>query len=708
MSDRGADRFVDYVSAFNGRVRDGRLTDVEEIDDVGSVSPREMAVTSVFLETLEDIGQLPGLETVYFEKKLGRANAKLNAYGVSEVDGRVDLVVTLNGVEETDPSQTVAAGDIDTAVKNALHAFGSAKSPIHENMEPSSAEYDMMERFNQVYSDIIDVRVVVLINGIAKKIPEFKTAGNSFRSQLDVWDLERLCRADSSSLGYEAVTINFEEYLGRPLACLSAGTECDDHSCYLAVIPGDLLHELYDKFGPRLLELNVRSFLQARGKVNRGIQETLRNDPAHFLAYNNGISVTAEEVELTEGPDGSLGIRSVLGMQIVNGGQTVASIHRAKNQFHADLSAVAVQAKITRVDRGKLDILVPNISRYSNTQNKVNETDFSANHPFHVKIQQLSEKVWIPGETSRWFYERARGQWEVARLREGPTPAKKKRFDEKAPRKQKVDKTLLAKAVNAWSELPHIVSSGGQKNFIYFMEQLNKKGAEWEPDEGYYRKVIAKVLILKSCDSLARKIGFSAYRANAVCYAMALLAYRTAGRVNLESIWDNQRVSEAMEQTLNDWMIRIHEEIVESADGRNVTEWCKKKDCWTHIQSLNIEFAPSFETELAEGLPLPTVGSFREKKGAAPRDLTEEERDRQAVTTKYSAEDWVEILRWGRESGVFSDFMLRLGGTVVAYAAGGWRQVPSPKQTRYTVEIIQLWETNGRIDQDEAAAGGNS
>ena len=174
-------------------------------------------------------------------------------------------------------------------------------------------------------------------------------------------------------------------------------------------------------------------------------------------------------------------IKKITGLQIVNGGQTMASIHRAKDRDKLDLSKVFVQAKITRIEQDKLETLVPNISRFSNTQNKVNETDFSANHPFHVKFQQLSGNIWCPGETTRWFYERARGQWEVARIREGTTPSKLRTFDHKTPRKQKVDKNLLAKAINAWNELPHIVSQGGQKCFIKFMQQINENGVTWEP-----------------------------------------------------------------------------------------------------------------------------------------------------------------------------------------------------------------------------------
>lgn len=534
-----------------------------------------------------------------------------------------------------------------------------------------------------------------------KKVPAFEPPQDIPDVQIDVWDLERVYRADSSGLTYESFSIDLVEKIGRPIPYLTVDTAEEDHQCYLAIFPGDLLHDLYHQHGARLLELNVRSFLQARGKVNRGIRDTLMQDPTHFLAYNNGISVTVEELDVLENPDGTRAISSMKGFQIVNGGQTVASIHRAKNRDGADLSRVWVQAKITVVGAEHLNTLVPNISRYANTQNRVNETDFSANHPFHVKIQKLSEQVWAPGEVCRWFYERARGQWEVARAREGTTPARRRAFDQKVPRKQKVDKTLLAKAISAWNEVPHVVSLGGQKNFLQFMDGLGNMPEGWEPDDKYYRDLIAKIIIFKRAETTARKIGFSAYRANAVCYTVSLLAYRTAGRINLEAIWDDQNVSQALEETMRGWMPVVHEEIVESAGERNVTEWCKKGECWARVQSLRLRFEPGFEDELAAGLPLPTVGQFKEKKDSAPRSLTAEERDRQVATTRFGPEEWLRIMAWGQEAGKLNDFQMKLAGTILGYAAGGWRQVPSPRQTKHTAEIIDLWKAGGPAQEGE-------
>ena len=685
----------EFLTVFENRVREQRLGEAEQPGEVSPVSPRKTAVTEVFLQILQDIGQLPDLEVLYFEKRLGRANGRINAYGVSDVDARLDLVATIADGVDGAPQRAVPAGEIATAAKAALHVFRAASQAVHESMEPSSAVCDMMEVFHRVHSEIRTVRVIVLVAGMARAIPKVDFGEDAPELQIDVWDMERVFRASSSGLTYESLEVDLVEHLGEPMPCL-ASTDNQDHRCYLAIVPGELLHDLYHTHGARLLELNVRSFLQARGKVNRGIRDTLANDPEHFLAYNNGISATVEELDIVEGVDGSLAIRRMRGLQIVNGGQTVASIHRAKNRDRCSLECVAVQAKFTVVAPQHLDTLVPKISRYSNTQNKVNETDFSANHPFHVAIQRLSEVVWAPGEVSRWFYERARGQWEVARAREGTTPAKLRQFDQRLPRKQKVDKTLLARAVNAWAELPDIVSRGGQKNFVHFMDSLPAVGESWEPDERFYKDLIAKVIILKRAESIARQIGFSAYRANAVSYTISLLAYRTAGRVNLESIWHRQAVSTALEETLRSWMPVVHNEIVESAGDRNVTEWCKKRECWTRVQSLNLRFAPGLELELAEGLPLPTVGQFRERKGSPTRSLTAEERDRQAITMRHSPEQWMQIISWGRESGLFTDFQLKLAGTILGYAAGAWRQVPSPKQTKHTVEMIRLFEDSQR------------
>jgi len=684
-------QFTEFLEAFSNQVSEARLGETEA-DEIMPVNPREIALTTTFLDAMADIGQVGDYEVVYFEKKLGRSWGKVNAYSISDDGSQVDLVTTFPGSGNGQDLKSVPTSEISTAVNNALHFLRSTRHPFHNEMEPASAEYDMVNRLHENYNELSSIRLLVLIEGKANRLPEFKQSEDLPKVNIDIWDLERLFRAAASGLTYEPISINIEEILGKPLPCLSAPIISADHRCHFTIIPGNLLHDLYHQHGPRLLELNVRSFLQARGKVNRGIRDTLMKDPGHFLPYNNGISATVEEIELVSCPDGGQAIRSVKGLQIVNGGQTVASIHRAKNRDKVDLSNVYIQAKITEVTPEHVDSLVPNISRFSNTQNKVNETDFSANHPFHVAIQQLSEKTWTPGETTRWFYERARGQWEVARIRGGTTPAQRRTFDQKTPRPQKVDKTLLAKTINACNELPHIVSMGGQKNFVHFMNDLEKMGSTWEPDTHFYKQLIAKIIVFKHAEKIARQIKFEAYRANAVCYTVSMLVYRSAGRIDWDAIWDEQTVSEALDTTLRNWMPRIHENLVLTAGIKNVTEWCKKPDCWAHIRTLKLDFATGFESELTEGQSLPTVGMTTERRGAKPRDLTTEEKNRQARVTRLGPDEWQSIISWMRSTEDYDNLSVKISGTILGYAAGGWNDIPSPKQTKRLVPIIDAWE----------------
>ena len=683
-------RYAEFLSIFEDRVREARLGETD-LDGLTPLEPREIAFTNVFLEDMEDIGLIGDSDLVYFEGKIGRSNGKLNGFAISEDGVHLSLVTTINGGQDVSNQKRVPASEIGASIRAALHVYTAARDPFFHNMEDSTPERDMFERFYAIHPRIESIRVLILVNGLPARLPEVELPDSLPSVTVDLWDLERLYRAASSGLAYESVEIDIERLLGEPLPCLAAPQTKEDHSCYFSVIPGDLLYKLYHEHGPRLLELNVRSFLQARGKVNRGIRDTLKNEPGYFLAYNNGISATVESLELTDEEYGSQSIRRVKGLQVVNGGQTLASVHRAKDRDKVDLSQVYVQVKITKIDADNVGELVPLISRYSNTQNKVNETDFSANHPFHVKLQQLSEKTWAPGEVVRWFYERARGQWEVARIREGTTPKKLAGFDQRTPRQHKVDKNLLAKSENAWSELPHIVSLGGQKSFVGFMSGISQLGPNWEPDEAYYKNCIARLIVFKRAEKIARQVKFSAYRANAVCYTVSLLAYRTAGRINLDEIWLNQDVSKSLEQTLREWMPRVHDEIVNSAEGRNVTEWCKKKECWGMIQSLDLDFSPGFEAELSEGQPLPNVGKFSERKGSKPKALSHEERERQAKVMNVDVTEWQKIISWMISRPEYAGFPVQICSTIIGYAAAGWQKVPSPKQTMRLVEYIDAW-----------------
>jgi hypothetical protein len=365
------------------------------------------------------------------------------------------------------------------------------------------------------------------------------------------------------------------------------------------------LHRLYDEYGERLLELNVRSFLQARGKVNQGIRDTLKDDPASFFAYNNGLSAVAEEVEVLQGKSGPA-LAKIRGLQIVNGGQTTASIHRAKKKDGVMLDQVFVQMKLIVVPAESLESVVPRISRNANSQNKVNDADFSANDPYHRRVEELSRSTWAPGQKTQWFYERARGQYQVAKAK-APTG-----FETRYPPRMMFTKTDLASSENSWDQKPHIVSRGGQKNFLEFMLENEE---EHVPDrvagiaETDFQGIVARLILFRRAQAVARQLAFPAYRANIVTYSVAYLSVRVPKAIDFDRLWREQDVPPALAEAIRSVEKVVDREIKSSAGARNVTEWCKKEECWKHIRALSIPLPKTF---WAKGGSRPTAETAAE------------------------------------------------------------------------------------------------
>src|SRR5262249_27626882 len=161
-------------------------------------------------------------------------------------------------------------------------------------------------------------------------------------------------------------------------------------------------------------------------------------------AYNNGISATASEAGFVE-RDGALRLAKLRHLQIVNGGQTTASIFNVmKKDKGVNLDRIRVQMKLSVIKPELVDEMVPRISQYANSQNKVSDADFFSNHPFHVRIEGISRRLWAPAPEgvltqTHWFYERARGQY--ANASAWLKPAKKREFDLQNPRGQVMTKT---------------------------------------------------------------------------------------------------------------------------------------------------------------------------------------------------------------------------------------------------------------------------
>ena len=315
----------------------------------------------------------------------------------------------------------------------------SLDGTFRDSLEESAPAFGLADLIAARWHSVSRVRMFLITNRELSSRVDSREAGalRGIPVTYSVWDLGRLHRYVTSGHEREDYVVNLEEF-GGPLVALPAHMEHADYESYLAVFPGRQLARIYDRWGSRLLEQNVRVFLQARVKVNRGIRNTIANNPEMFFAYNNGITATAASLETVRSPDGLL-LTGMRNFQIVNGGQTTASIHAALRNKDADLDRVFVQMKLSVVDSDRAMEVVPKISEYANSQNRVSASDFFSNHPFHVRIEEFSRRLYAPSKDgsfreSKWFYERARGQYQDERSRR--TQAGRKKFDLEYPRTQ--------------------------------------------------------------------------------------------------------------------------------------------------------------------------------------------------------------------------------------------------------------------------------
>ncbi|WP_435522745.1 AIPR family protein [Chryseobacterium indoltheticum] len=403
---------------------------------------------------------------------------------------------------------------------------------------------------------------------------------------------------------YIPIEIDFEQE-GFEVPCIKANIDNPEYQSYLALIPGHALVSVYEQYGARLLEQNVRSFLQFTGKINQGIRKTILKEPHMFLAFNNGIAATADDLRLKKTEKGYL-IESVKDLQIVNGGQTTASIYHTWKKDKADIKDIVVQVKLSIIkDKNNFAEIVSRIAEYANTQNKVSISDLSSNTPFHIEVEKLSRNIWAPpvsgqSHQTRWFYERARGQYRNARARDGVTKAKLKVFDLKNPKKQFFTKEELAKFINSWSEVyvderlvigPNIVVRGSQKNYAQFIAHNIPEN----PDHKYFEDAIAKAILFRTSEKLygVKPNSIGDMRYITVPYSIALLSYKKGIEIDLSEIWKKQGLSDDLKTIIYDLMIQVEQFIKTNAPGSLYGEWAKKDECWTTLKE-TLVFKPYF------------------------------------------------------------------------------------------------------------------
>lgn len=622
------------------------ITDTIQTDNAGGI--REEKFTDIVLEYLEEAGETEGAVPCreIRENSIGNRIHKINGYALSEGYETVDVFITVfKG--NTDIGRLYSE-ELRTAVNLSTRFLQNILTGKMEGIEETAPVFDFVNTVNKIFKNIVRINIYILSDMLIPVNPPEQSEIGEIKIHYHIRDIEYFHRIHTSGSGKQAILINFVEAFNEPVSCLPMPEKNTDYESYLAVIPARMLADIYQDYGARLLEQNVRTFLQFRGNINKGIRDTILKEPHMFMAYNNGISATAESVELT---DDKKAIVSVKDFQIVNGGQTTASIFQTRRKFKtADINAVCVQVKLTVIsDPLKKPEIVSRISRYANTQNKVSEADLSSNHPFHIELEHLSRKIWTPANSgknqTRWFYERARGQYNDE-LSQIDSSAQQKKWLGRNPKNQKFAKEDLARFYASWDMKPWWVVRGRQRNFIEFMKIVE----DIDTDQVFYEDLIAKSVLFRSAERLygtgAKAIGDLRYMV--VPYTISLLGIITNNRINLFKIWKNQEITTEFENLLSVLLLKVDQFMRKTAPGGLIGEWAKKEECWKRLKDYDIDIdVTTINTELYND------SEIKDRYEGASMDSVQKDLIENKVK-EMGVDGWIKIDQWGKATGRFN------------------------------------------------------
>lgn len=601
---------------------------------------------------LIDSEALSDFNLSFYTGKAGRSKYRVDGYVYDEFDNTMNLAIANFDGNDFERRLTSSM---------AMHDFGqlilflrtALKTDLYQEIEMSTPCADLVDFLRLNSKNIRKYRLLIFtdaeLSSAVKTVEIDDYEGVPVEGQ--IWDIDRLFRVCCSEQGRQIIEIDFRQYCPEGIPCLEASTvSTDQYSSYLGVIPGSVLADIYDRYGSKLLEGNVRSFLSTKVAVNKKIRATILNTPQMFFAFNNGISATALDVDI-ENTDHGKFITYARDFQIINGGQTTASISNARYKDKADLSEIYVQMKLTAIDESspeESDELIRNISRSSNSQNKVSDADFFASHPFHRRMEQISRLMFAPATDgaqyeTKWFYERARGQYLQEQMR--LTPAKKKQFELQNPKNKVIKKTDLAKVQNTWRGFPHTVSKGAQTNFASFAEYIDE---QWTANDEqfnnrYFQSTCALILMFQFLErQITRQSWYEGgYRANVIYYTVAqfhrLVKQQFPGSdLDLSIIWNRQGLPEPIESSLLALSELVFERITDPKRKiMNVTQWCKRLECWETVKTVKLSLPSNLDGCLI------TIDQEKDAQKAAKKEQkVVNELNAQIEVMKYTSDQW--------------------------------------------------------------------
>ena len=568
---------------------------------------------------------------------------KINAFDYSESAGILDLFSTIYIEAEGLPELT--KNRIDQA-HNALAHFLTKcikddkmfQKYLAEDPEIAEVVGTINEEFKN--KNISLIRFFVLSNGHLKvdykSSSELKIGDTEYDFEFNIWDISAIRNSEIAAQHDGAINIDFESEYANSIECLEMN-ENGGVKSYLAIMPAVILARVYKQYKTRLLNQNVRNYLGGTIKVNKGMAKTLRENPAMFFAYNNGISSTATHVGLHD-DGGKKYITDVTNWQIVNGGQTTNTIYNMYSRS-IDLENAFVTLKISEInfeDEKKKSAAISDIARYANSQTQIKESDLAANIDYMLRLDEISKSEWTPANSARrntqWFFERMRGQYDNAKGE--PRTKKARDFVAQHPRKQRFTKTDIAKWEMAWDMRPDIASKGGEQSFDFF-HKTQLKIDNILADRNYFHHLIAKAIIYQSIGDVCKQSGIKGY-INIICnYVLSTLAWKSRGNLDLDYIWNHQEIHPSMRPIIemaadivNKYNMKLGQE------GLNPSVKAKRDTFWKDI-TLRMVGLPELDKALL---------------AVNEEELTAESQAKIEQFEKLPADTWRQLAIWGKDA----------------------------------------------------------
>ena len=670
------------------------------------------------LEILEEIGDVVDPMPMSIEMR-GRRNRRMafDAYAYDEADGALVMIAS-NFVNEIDNTPTLTNTQIDDlygAMRNFIdESVNGDISTYCDDSDPAiSIAKEIKNKIGKsmLTTEILRFKFIIISNSLLSTAVK-NISREDFLDrpvELTIWTIERFHQTYASNSS-EIIEIETADFGCDGIQFLKADIgDRTDYDAYLGIVPGEFLADIYRKYGSKLLQGNVRAFLSVRGKVNKGIRDTIIKHPENFFTYNNGIAVVARSIGFSE--DGSK-IIYLKDPQIINGGQTTASLANAKikkevkdggmnNLFvPMKLTVLNVEDDMSEEDIERYNSITKTISQCANSQNAVSEADFFSNHPFHVIMEQLSRKKMAPPVNGNpyqtiWFYERSRGKWEQEQMQ--MTQAQRAKFCEKHPKNQVIKKEKLAKCLNAFAMNPHEVCQSSAINFSRFAKTIDNiyETSKESINEVYFTKCVCSVIIFDSLDRRINKADWypsGGNKAEIIPYAIAKMMSMLPKDMDLDwkLIWQKQEMYPALERELMRIAHSVHNFFEKEAQGGLVRSMSRKADTWSKCKSLNWYLSNEFISTLISKneMKVEEAAAKKERKFNSNIDASVE-------IFNLGADYWQKIYNDLSKENILSYGDLSFISSIADYIRRA--SLPSAAQCKRLLKIVEKAEDKGYI-----------